>query len=148
MPVLSRLIATHCECWHHSSLVTHLRKMSSNRVDGSQIAREWAEWNALGLNASAEFRRKGLIARENVIDTDFYGFMDDPIAEVQKIYAAFDLSLSENTRDAMQAYLAVHSATQHGSHGYSFSDTGLDVEEERARLAPYQNFFNTRTEVI
>ena len=72
-----------------SSLVTHLRKMSSNRVDGSQIAREWAEWNALGLNASAEFRRKGLIARENVIDTDFYGFMDDPIAEVQKIYAAF-----------------------------------------------------------
>jgi len=131
-----------------SSLVTHLRKMSSNHVDGLQIAREWAEWNALGLNASAEFRRKGLIAKENVIDTDFYGFMDDPIVEVQKIYAAFDLELSDHTRDAMQAYLAVHSATQHGSHGYSFSDTGLDVEEERARLAPYQNFFNTRTEVI
>ena len=68
-----------------SSLVTHLRKMSSEHVDGEQIAREWAEWNALGLNASAMFRQSGAIPAEHVIDIDFYGFMDDPLTEVEKI---------------------------------------------------------------
>lgn len=130
-----------------ASLVTHLRKMSSDHVDGAQIAREWAEWNALGLNASAGFRRKEAVPPERIIDVDFYGFMQDPVAEVQKIYAGFDLSFTEDTREAMRAYLAVHSATQHGAHGYSFADTGLDIDEERARLAPYQDFFNTRMEV-
>jgi hypothetical protein len=130
-----------------SSLVTHLRKMSSNHVDGAQIAREWAEWNALGLNASADFRRKGLIPPERIIDIDFYGFMENPLAELEKIYAGFDLSFSADTQSAMQEYLTVHSATQHGSHGYSFADTGLDIDEERARLKSYQDFFNTRIEV-
>lgn len=130
-----------------ASLVTHLRKMSSDHVDGAMIAREWAEWNALGLNASADFRSRGIIPPERIIDIDFYAFMNDPIAEVQKIYSGFDLALCEATRSAMQDYLSVHSATEHGSHGYSFADTGLDIDEERARLRPYQDFFRTRIEV-
>ena len=130
-----------------SSLVTHLRKMSSDHVDGAQIAREWAQWSALGLNASASFRESGAIPPERVIDIDFYGFMEDPIMEVQKIYAGFDLAFTEETRSSMQEYLSIHSATQHGSHGYSFADTGLDVGEERERIAPYQAFFDTPVEV-
>lgn len=130
-----------------ASLVTHLRKMSSNQVDGAQIAREWAEWNALGLNASAQFRESGAIAPDRVIDLDFYGFMEDPIAQVEKIYNGFDLALENNTRQAMLDYLAVHSASQHGSHGYSFFDTGLDIDEERARVAPYQALFDTPLEI-
>ena len=121
--------------------------MSSNQVDGAQIAREWAEWNALGLNASAAFRRKGAIPADRIVDIDFCGFMQDPMAEVKKIDAGFDLSLSVETQGVMQSYLAAHSATQHGSHGYRFSDTGLDIDEDRERLRPYQEFFNTRMEV-
>ncbi|NQX89514.1 MAG: sulfotransferase, partial [Halioglobus sp.] len=130
-----------------SSLVTHLRKMSSNHVDGTQIAREWAHWNALGLNASALFRKSGAIAPDRVIDIDFYGFMDDPLTEVEKIYRGFDFKLTDDTRTAMSNYLAEHSATEHGSHGYSFGDTGLNAAEERERLAPYQDYFGTRMEV-
>jgi hypothetical protein len=130
-----------------ASLVTHLRKMSSNHVDSAQVAREWAQWNALGLNASVRFRESGAIARERVIDIDFYDFMQDPIVEVDKIYTGFDLKLSNDTRRSMRDYLAVHSASQHGSHSYSFKDTGLDIAEERLRVAPYQACFDTRVEV-
>ncbi len=130
-----------------SSLVTHLRKMSSDHVDSGQIAREWAEWNALGLNASARFRESGAIPPERVIDLDFYGFMDSPIAEVEKIYHHFGLEFSSASRQAMETYLAEHSATEHGSHGYSFADTGLDLDEERARVATYHDYFGTRMEV-
>jgi hypothetical protein len=130
-----------------ASLVTHLRKMSSDHVDGARIAREWAEWNALGLNASARFRENGAIPPQRVIDIDFYGFMQDPISEMEKIYRGFSLTYSDTTRQAMRDYLAAHSATEHGSHGYSFADTGLDIGEERERLAPYQDYFGTRMEV-
>ena len=130
-----------------ASLVTHLRKMASNHVDGARIAREWAQWNALGLNESARMRDNGAIAAERVIDLDFYAFMDDPLAQVEKIYAGFDLELSDSVRQRMAAYLERHRADEHGSHGYSFADTGLDLDEERERVLPYQRFFDTRMEV-
>ncbi|MEM1110404.1 MAG: sulfotransferase [Pseudomonadota bacterium] len=130
-----------------SSLVTHLRKMSTNAVDGLQIAQEWAQWNALGLNASAEFRESGAIAPGQVVDLDFYQFMDDPVVEVEKIYRHFDLELRDTVRQSMQDYLAAHAADEHGSHRYSFADTGLNLDEERERLGRYQNYFGTRNEV-
>ncbi|MGB1141359.1 MAG: hypothetical protein ACPG1A_10700, partial [Halioglobus sp.] len=78
---------------------------------------------------------------------DFYGFMAEPLVEIEKIYAGFDLELTSAVRQRMSEYLAVHRADQHGSHGYSFADTGLDLDEERERVLPYQRFFNTRCEV-
>ena len=130
-----------------SSLVTHLRKMASDHVDPGQIAREWADWNALGLNASARFRESGRIAPENVIDVDFYAFMASPLDQLARIYAHFDLEFDQDTRSTMADYLRGHSSDQHGAHSYSFADTGLDLEEERARVQPYQAFFDTRIEV-
>ena len=130
-----------------ASLVTHLRKMSSNHVDPVTIARERPEWNALGLNASAEFRARGAIPDDRVIDVDFYGFMQDPIKEIDKIYRGFDLELTDKTRQVMHDYLVTNNAEQHGAHRYSFSDTGLDLAEERERVAVYQQFFDTRMEV-
>ena len=130
-----------------ASLVTHLRKMASDHVDGARIAREWAQWNALGLNASAQMRESGAIASDRIIDLDFYGFMADPLVEIEKIYSGYNLELTNEVRERMAAYLAVHRADQHGSHGYSFVDTGLDLDEERERVLPYQGFFNTRCEV-
>ncbi len=131
-----------------TSLVTHLRKMSSDHVDGAQIAREWAQWNALGLNNSARFRQEGKIKPENVIDVSFYDFIDAPIRQIEKIYDKFDLPLSDSTRSAMQAYVTENSQQQHGGHKYTFADTGLNAEAERARVAPYQAYFNVQTEQL
>ena len=129
-----------------TSLMTHLRKMASDSVDARQIALEWAQWNALGLNASAEFRASGRIAQDRIVDIDFYGFMDDPLAQMRTLYASLDLEFDEQTSAAMAAYLEVHNAQQHGAHRYDFADTGLDYDTERARVQPYQDFFGTRQE--
>lgn len=129
-----------------TSLVTHLRKMASDDVDAQQIALEWAQWNALGLNASAEFRSNGRIAAENVIDIDFYSFIESPREQLRSIYTKFDIELSNETAKTMQDYLSIHSAQQHGAHSYTFDDTGLDYETERERVQTYQNYFNTRVE--
>lgn len=130
-----------------TSLVTVLRSMASNAVDPQQVAREWADWNARGLNASARFRKTGKVDAADVIDIDFYAFMADPLAQVEAVYRQFDFELTPATREKMARYLQEHSATQHGSHDYRFEDTGLDADEERARVQEYQAFFDVGQEV-
>lgn len=130
-----------------TSLVTVLRSMASSDVDPQEIAREWADWNARGLNASARFRQQEKVAPADIIDIDFYAFMADPLAQVEAIYRQFDFELTPATRERMAQYLQAHSAQQHGSHDYRFQDTGLDLAEERARVQEYQAFFEVGQEV-
>ncbi len=146
----ARFIQTHRDPLHIlaslTSLVNHLRKMASDTVQPLQIAREWAEWSALGLNNSVAFRESGRISDENIIDVSFYEFMDSPIVQIERIYAQFGLDLTDATRQVMNAYITENSQAQHGRHHYTFADTGLDAEEERARVARYQQYFDVRME--
>ena len=130
-----------------TSLMTHLRKMASDEVDAAVIAREWAEWNALGLNESAAFRASGRIAEDRVVDVDFHDFMRSPVTELGRIYDTLGLELTEAVAARMTDYLAVHNDQQHGAHRYTFDDTGLDRDTERERVEPYQQFFSTPVEV-
>ena len=130
-----------------TSLMTHLRKMASDEVDAAQIAREWAEWNALGLNESAAFRASGRIAEGRVVDVDFHDFMRSPVTELGRIYDSLGLALPDAVAARMADYLAVHNDQQHGAHRYTFDDTGLDRATERERVVPYQQYFGTPVEV-
>jgi len=47
----------------------------------------------------------------------------------------------------MRAYVAANPQGKAGVHRHSFADTGLDLEEERAKLAPYQARFNVPSEI-
>ena len=47
----------------------------------------------------------------------------------------------------MQEYLNTHTAEQHGVHRYDFHDFGLDLDEERERVRPYQEHFDVRSEI-
>ena len=38
----------------------------------------------------------------------------------------------------MRAYLDAKPRDRHGRHDYDFADTGLDLDETRARFAAYQ----------
>jgi hypothetical protein len=92
-------------------------------------------------------RQKGLIPSHQIIDISFYEFMDAPLKQIQSIYDFFGFELSASTRKRMQDYLNIHTAEQHGSHQYNFSDFGLDVDEERERVRPYQEYFDVGSEV-
>lgn len=130
-----------------SSLITTLRAMGSNDVDPSAIAKQWAQWNALALNESVRVRQEGLIASNQIIDISFYKFMNAPLDQIQSIYDFFGMELSANTRQRMQDYLNINTAEQHGAHQYSFSDFGLDLNEERERVKTYQEYFDVPSEI-
>ena len=47
----------------------------------------------------------------------------------------------------MSDYLAQNPSDRDGAHAHSLEDTGLDIEEERARVARYQQYFDVPVEI-
>lgn len=147
----ARLIQTHRDPLKTTasltSLICNLRVMTGKHVDPVEVGRQWSKWNAAGFNNSVDFRKSGLIPEDRIIDISFYEFMEDPIRQVQAIYDYFDMELSTETRKRMSDYLEVNTAVQHGAHKYNFHDFGFDIDEERERVKPYQEYFDIPVEV-
>ena len=148
----ARLIQTHRDPLKTtaslSSLVTHLRVMSSDRVDPVAIGRQWARWNADALNRSVAARRSGLIAADQIHDLSFYEFMHDPMGQIETLYRFVGFDLSPTARRRMEEYLRAKTADEHGAHRYRFEDFGLDVEEERERVRDYLEYFDVPREPL
>ncbi len=147
----ARLIQTHRDPLKTTSslasLITTLRAMGSNDVHPKAIGRQWAQWNAAALNDSVRVRQEGRIASNQIIDISFYEFMDAPLDQIRSIYDFFDMELSASTLQRMQDYLDINTAEQHGAHRYDFHDFGLDLNEERERVRPYQEYFDVPMEI-
>ena len=119
------------------SLSLVLRGMASDRVIAEEIAKEWTERLAAGLDATMSVRASGRLPPERVFDMPFAEFMSDEIGMIQRIYGHFGIELSTEGEARMRAYLTENSQDQHGSHSYSFADTGLDLDTERQRYQAY-----------
>jgi hypothetical protein len=129
------------------SLQVTLRKMGSDVIDTVDIAREWARLNAQAYHASIEARRSGLIDPARVVDVHFTDLVAHPLETIDRVYGHLGLELGDAARAAMKAHLSDNPADKHGRHEHRFEDLGLDLDEERARVSNYQNFFNVPSEV-
>jgi hypothetical protein len=87
-----------------------------------------------------------VVPRDQVIDIQFREFMADPIAAIRGIYARFGLDLTPDVERRMRTFLAANPDDKHGKHAYHFAATGLELDEERARVAHYQRYFDVPSE--
>ncbi len=131
-----------------SSLVATLRTLGSDQVDIVEIARLYAGWLARGFNHTVELRRSGRLPPAQVIDLQFSDFVHDQVGCVRRAYEHFGLTLSDAAAQNMQRFLDDNPADKHGKHLYSFSDIGMDLDEVRLLFAPYQDYFNIKTELV
>jgi len=129
-----------------TSLEVVLRAMASDRLDASEIAREWSDWNVLAYERSVDFRERGGLPPSQVVDVQFGEFMSDPLAATRRIYAHFGLELRPEVEARMRAYLASNPEDRDGRHVHHFADTGLDPGDERARVKRYQEYFDVPSE--
>jgi hypothetical protein len=67
---------------------------------------------------------------------------------VERIYERFDLELRPEVKTRMNEYLRQNPSDRDGAHAHRLEDTGLDVEEERAKVARYQNYFDVPVETV
>ena len=129
-------------------MVPTMRSAYQYKIDAGAVASEWANTNALALNASLRARQSGAIRPEQIIDIQFSDFIQSPERAVESIYRKFDLEFTPQLADAIRQYIADNPADKHGGHKHYFSDTGLDAEKERARVHDYQAYFNVLSESL
>lgn len=129
-----------------ASMIPTMRSAYARGIDPQAVAREWSLHCASALDASVASRRAGAIRPGRVCDIAFAEFMRDPVAELRRLYAHFDLPFGAHVEQAAVRYLAENPASKHGGHRHRFADTGLDVAGERARVADYQTYFGVPSE--
>jgi len=131
-----------------ASLVAMLRSMASDTASIPECGAEWAEYILGGLDRSVDAREDGTVTPERVVDVQFRAFMADPFATIRELYERLGLELSDDTEQRMRAFLAGHPRDKHGTHHYTFVDTGLDAGELRERARRYQEFFDVPSEPL
>jgi hypothetical protein len=129
-----------------SSLIATLRGISSDDTSIPDAAAEFAEYIIEGLDRSVTARVDGTVDPDRVVDLHFGAFMADPFATIHQVYDRLGLELGDETETRMRDFLARHPPDLHGTHRYSFADTGLDAGELRERSRRYQEYFDVPSE--
>jgi hypothetical protein len=76
------------------------------------------------------------------IDIDYRAIVREPLATVEKIYAAFGLPLSGRAADALAAHVRENTQNKHGSHDYTLEEFGLSKAIVTRRMARYIERFD------
>jgi hypothetical protein len=71
--------------------------------------------------------------------------MRAPMQCVEAIYAHFDMSLSDDARERMQAFLAENQQDKHGRHVYTAEAFGLNAPSLHREFADYIDAFDIPT---
>jgi hypothetical protein len=84
-----------------------------------------------------------------VVDVHYKTMIADPIAEAERVYAAFGLTLSAKARDRMASFLKTHRHGGHGqakAHDYKLADFGLTEADIEAVCGRYLDQFGVARE--
>ena len=106
-----------------------------SHLDAGEVGRAVMDWYAMSLEHGLAQREK--LPPELFIDCSQREFVEQPMAVVEKVYRAFDLPLSDESRAAMQAHVDANPKGKHGKHEYNLSEYGLTEEMIKDRFAFY-----------
>jgi hypothetical protein len=123
-------------------------------MDALMVAREHFDRRELGpvtLENLAKGLERALAVRDasdpmRFIDVDFDAFVDDSMAEVQRIYDHFALDLPPDAEATMQAYVDDNPRGKHGAHEHDLAKYGLSPDAIKDRLASYIDRFDLPTD--
>ena len=131
-----------------ASLVARLRSLASDSSTIPGAAADFAEHILDGLDRSVAAREDGTVRADRVVDVQFRAFMDDPFATIRTIYGRLGLELDRGAEQRMRDFLAVNPPDKHGTHTYTFDETGLDEGATRERARRYQEYFDVPSEPL
>lgn len=124
-----------------SSLTLTLRRAFSDNCDpeatGREIVQRWSD----GLQRALTTRRTVADADSRFYDIHYRELVQNPIGSVERLYNHFGLTLKENSRNRMQAFLKQHPQNSHGRHNYSLAQFRINPEVEIERFRNYCDAF-------
>ena len=130
-----------------ADLMATLHWMHSDQVDYSVLVEFLAMGLELQMDSVTAERDSGIFPDGQITDVLYRDLVADPLSVVERLYAGWGLTVSEEFRHRLEAYLAARHAHRVRGHDYSFADTGLDLATHRGLVAPYQERFGVPSEV-
>jgi hypothetical protein len=132
-----------------SALAAHLRRMASDDTSIAEAATSYADDIFVGLDRGMDARDRGTFAPAQFVDVHFAEFVGDPLATIERLYAALGRELTEETAGRMRSFLAENPGDGGGGGTrYRWADTELDADELRERAQRYQERFGVESEPI
>ncbi|QLL07670.1 sulfotransferase family protein [Mycobacterium vicinigordonae] len=130
-----------------AALTHHLRRMGSDESDIAECAAQCYEEIAVGLEREMALRDSGRVPADQIIDVHYADFINAPWTTIGGIYQRLGRELAPEAERRMREFLAAHPGD--GGRGrYTWSDTGLNAEEVRERVAAYQERYEVPTEQL
>jgi len=131
-----------------ASLTAVLQRAFTDEVDafeiGHEVSRRWTN----GLDRAMRLRRSGRVSPDRFFDVHYHEMLRDPLTVVRRIYAHFDIPLTEAASAAMRRFLAENPKDKHGAHRYSLSAFGLDPDDLGRRFKAYREYFGVPREEV
>ncbi|GAB92630.1 sulfotransferase family protein, partial [Gordonia rhizosphera] len=122
-----------------SSMLAHGHSMFSDHVDAEAVARHWLRRNGDMVDRALDVRA---IRPDVFLDVRYDDLIDDPMAQVERIYAAAGFVLTDSTRSRMEEHRAGHAQNAHGVHRYTLEEFGIREAEVNAVYARYRAAFD------
>jgi len=130
-----------------ADLMATLQSMRTRHVDYEAIIPLIAYGTSMQLDGITSARHDGQLPDSQIADVIYTDLVDDPIRVVEDLYRGWDLEVTVGFRRAMAALVTSRTRHRHGAHEYRFEDTGLDLADERSRVASYQAHYGVPSEV-
>jgi hypothetical protein len=126
----------------YASLTTLVRSMGSAAVDRFEIARDWSPRVLRAINHTLDVRDAKQYPHAKIYDMPFDDFVDDQFAQIEKIYAALDIEMTDVGAAAMQRFIDDNPPGKHGVHSYTAAQYGIDPVQVRRDFARYIERFD------
>ena len=120
-----------------ASLNCTLWRIYSDDVDPTEVGRQWIERMAWATRRCLAVRDAMPNASQRFTDVWYRDAVTEPLAQIERIYAAVGLDLVPDARSAMEAWLADQARERRPKHRYSAKQFGLGEAEIREVFAEY-----------
>jgi hypothetical protein len=138
----ARIIQTHRDpartAASYSSMMAHGHGVFTDTVDAHAVAAHWHRKNVAMVEAALQVRAAHPVS---FIDVSYYDVIEEPMAQVRRIYEFAGLALTPAALAAMEASRRDNPQNKHGVHNYTLEDFGLSLAQIRRDYGRYREFF-------
>ncbi|MEQ8842371.1 MAG: sulfotransferase [Acidimicrobiales bacterium] len=146
----ARIVFTHRDpvksMTSYSSLTTIVRRVGSDEVDPVEVADDWIARLQRVLLRGIDIRQAQEYPDAVFYDMYFPDFIANQFREVEKIYHALGLEMTDEGAAAMQWFIDDNPPGKHGIHRYSPEEFGVDPAAVRDQFRDYIDHFGLTEE--
>lgn len=139
----ARIVQTHRDpqktVGSFSSMLAHGYGVFSDDVDAVEIAQRWAKMNGEMTERAWAVRQAN---PESFVDVSYYDLLDDPMAQVKKVYEFAGLELTPEVIQEVEQSRRSNKKDRHGRHQYHLEDFGLDADKVEEIYGDYRARFD------